>query len=175
MCLSGKARAWIPDSYRTALWFECMAFSRFKSSDIPCQSCPASRHVASSRMQMSRTLACGLGHLSLPPRSPGRPSRCCIRQVCSLPYALASVGFLLASFNSPPGEIQWAEGAHTGLWLHQSPLGICLLGPGRLVWNSGARAALKPQPWQVVQGSKAAREMVSFSQLSGACKLGASF
>ena len=80
-CLPLKATAWIPDGYWTALWFECTAFSRFKSSDMPCQSCLASRHVATSRMQMSRTLACGLGHLSLPPHSPGRPSRCCNKQV----------------------------------------------------------------------------------------------
>ena len=152
MCLPVKARAWIPDGYGTALWFECTAFSRFKSSDMPCQSCTASRHVAMSRMQMSRTLACGLGHLSLQPHSTGRPSRCCIRQVCSSPYALDRVRFLLASFNSPPGEIQWTEGAHTSLWLHQSPLGICLLGTDRLVWNFGAGTALKPQPWQVAQG-----------------------
>ena len=119
---------------------------------------------------MSRTLACGLGHLSLPPIALGGPAGAASGQVCSSPYALGRVRFLLASFNSPPGEIQWAEGAHTSLWLHQSPLGICLLGTDRLVWNFGAEKALKPQPWQV-----AAREMVSFSRLSGACKLGASF
>lgn len=103
---------------RLALWFECMAFSRLKSSGMLCQSRPASRHVATSSTQMSRKLAGGLGHLSPLTHSPGRPSRCHVRQVCSSPYALARVGFLPASFNSPPGEIQWVEGAHTSLWLH---------------------------------------------------------
>lgn len=77
-------------------------------------------------MQMSLTVACGLGHSSQPPSATERPSRCLTRQVCSSPYALARVEFLLEAFNSLPGERVDGEGPHP-LGLCKSPLGVGLL------------------------------------------------
>lgn len=81
-------------------------------------------------MQMSQTLARGLGHGSQPLNTPERPSRCLTRQVCGAAHHMLGPGLGFCRRLSIPHQVrEWVErGPHRLLLLlRESPLAVGLL------------------------------------------------